>query len=219
MQRVSSSIVKEARRCYSSFTLVELLTVIAIIAILAALTLAAGTGALKQAARNRARAEVVGMGSALENYKTDVGLFPPGTTTPGGSSALLGPPAANYPMDPTISGGNYQHSSQALYQALSGKTNYSDPIPTGGLTTYFSLTAKQLGNLSPSGGGTTYIKDPFGFSYGYSTGDNNLVNVPPTAQTRYPYNGTGFFDLWSTGGTTGSKNTDTNSWIMNWKNS
>ena len=35
-------------------------------------------------------------------------------------------------------------------------------------------------------------KDPFGNSYGYSPGDDR--------SQRPPNNGTGFFDLWSTGG-------------------
>ena len=53
---------KVSRRRFvpTSFTLVELLTVIAIIAILVGLTLAAYSGVAKTAARSRARSEITG---------------------------------------------------------------------------------------------------------------------------------------------------------------
>jgi len=37
--------------------------------------------------------------------------------------------------------------------------------------------------------------------------------------TSYPYNGTGFFDLWSTAGKglVGSTAANTNAWISNWQ--
>ena len=79
-----------------------------------------------------------------------------------------------------------------------------------------SFRTGQLGNIKTAAGTgyaattSTYIQDPFGFSYGYSTGDgvNNI-----------PYNGDGFFDLWSTGGTTGATTANpnyTNTWLVNW---
>jgi len=189
----------------ASFTLVELLTVIAIIAILAALTLAAGTGVLKKAARSRASSEIQAMSTALEGYKNDNGIYPVGNTTAGSSSSLLGPPTGAYPGDPVVANVTaYQNSSAALFQALSGITNYATDIPLSSVKHYMSFKANQIGSPTVN----SYIKDPWNNSYGYSTGDNQ------TPQGQYPFNGSGFFDLWSTAGTTTSA---TNTWISNWQ--
>jgi len=191
MYRVSSVTLRRSYFRVSSFTLVELLAVIAIIALLAGLTLVAGGSVLKSAARTRAKNEIQAMSSGLENYKVDNGVYP--------AYIMTGPPYGN---DPSTSGGVYQLSSQLLYQALSGKVNYTDP--STGTNFYMPFKPGQLASLNNN----TYVKDPFGFSYGYSTGDgaNNI-----------PYNGAGFFDLWSTAGTTGGATQSTNTWIVNWK--
>lgn len=52
----------------------------------------------------------------------------------------------------------------------------------------------------------TYIVDPWGYAYGYMPMNPGTTNTPT-------FN-VGFFDLWSTGGGTAAKNT--NSWIVNW---
>ncbi|HUB66245.1 MAG TPA: prepilin-type N-terminal cleavage/methylation domain-containing protein [Candidatus Methylacidiphilales bacterium] len=193
----------------SSFTLVEVLTVMVIIAILASLVIFAGEAVMLAGSRNRAQSEIKAFSSALENYKNDNGTYPTDGTN------LVGPPNSPYPTDPSVSGGNYQLSSAKLYLALSGKTNFTDE-PVAGRVPYYVFKGNQVGNpTGASGGGaSTYVQDPFNFSYGYSIGDGTTANVP--------YNGLGQFDLWSTGGTTGSsfssnKNT-TNSWICNWPN-
>ena len=179
-----------------SFTLVELLTVILIIAILMALTIAASEGVLNMAARSRARSEIAAMGSALENYKTDNAIYP---------SNDFGVPPTNYPQDPTV--GSYTNGAQILFQALTGITNFGTDTPQAGETNYMSFKANQL-----SGNTDTGVQDPFGYAYGYNTGDTNGANAPN--------NGIGFFDLWSTGGAisnSGSPSTTaTNSWISNW---
>ena len=186
----------------SSFTLIEMMAVIAIIAILAGLILWAGTGVMKVGASSRAQTEIQGMSTGLEGYKVDNGAYPAYDM---GSSTNYG-----NMLDPSVAGGSYQLSSTNLYQALSGQTNFTDP--PGGNKSYFTFKASQVGN--PSGGTcTTYVQDPYGFSYGYNTGGGVNNDVP--------YNGSGFFDLWSTGGTTASTTANpypTNSWINNWKN-
>ncbi len=187
----------------AAFTLVELLTVIAIIAILAGLLLAAGSGIMKKAARSRASAEIQAMSTALEAYKTDNGIYPVGNTTASSGSSLTGPPTGSYPGDPVVANiAAYQTASEALYQALSGQTYYS-AAPTAGVKSYMSFKLSQIG--SPTGP-LSYIKDPWTNPYGYSTGN--------TTQTLYPYNGSGFFDLWSTGGTTAG---NTAIWLTNWQ--
>ena len=198
------------KRRYDSFTLIELLVVMAIIGILAALTIAAGEGVMSQAARSRGRTEIKAMGTALENYKADNGSYFQ-TNTFSGTNTYAS-------TDGTVSGGLYQEASQGLYQALSGKTNFED-VPTGGVKTYFPFKANQLGNANASAGtagsSSTYIEDPWGNSYGYCTGDtNNPPQYPPN-------NGSGFYDLWATGGILSGNATAnptlTNSWISNWQ--
>ncbi|MCE0496382.1 MAG: prepilin-type N-terminal cleavage/methylation domain-containing protein [Methylacidiphilales bacterium] len=190
----------------SSFTLIEMLTVIAIIAILAALILWAGSAVMAAGARARTTAEIQGMSSALEGYKTDNGAYPSydmGTSSNYGVTLI----------DPSVAGGSFQESSTNLYQALSGQTNFTQ-APVGNKV-YFQFKGSQLGNLNgTSAAGGTYVQDPFGFSYGYNTGGG--------ANNDVPYNGSGFFDLWSTAGVTsntvvaGHSVYATNSWIDNW---
>jgi prepilin-type N-terminal cleavage/methylation domain-containing protein len=101
----------------ASFTLIELLTVMALIAILAALVLSAGIGVMTKAARSRATGEIQAMSTALEGYKTDNGNYPPS------DRVLL---LTNTATDPYFSKEDdgtstaYQTNSQLLYQALSG---------------------------------------------------------------------------------------------------
>ncbi len=194
---------------WASFTLVEMLTVIAIIAILAALVLAAGSAVMQKASRSRAASEIQAMSTALEGYKTDNGIYPIGNPTAGSPSSLLGPPSADYTLDPTAA--TYQSASEALFQSLSGITNYATDIPLAGVKSYMSFKANQVGNLT----GPSYVKDPWNYSYGYSTGDNK------SPQVQYPFNGAGFFDLWSTGGVTAAKVATTpsltNAWLSNWQ--
>ena len=217
MRKVTSSSERARKSRLASFTLVELMTVMAIILILAALVLGAWSGVMKEGGRKRAQGEIQAMSAALEGYKTDNGVYPIGTTTAGAASQLLGPPSpGTYLPDPAVANApNYQNASQALYQALSGQTNFND-APVAGVKSYYLFKINQLGNNNAPAGtippGSTYIRDPWNNAYGYSTGDNKIPQV------QYPNNGTGFFDLWSTGGTTGvNPTTDPNNWIVNWK--
>jgi prepilin-type N-terminal cleavage/methylation domain-containing protein len=181
----------------ASFTLVELLTVIAIIAILAALTLAAAQGVMTQAARSRAKTEIQAMSTALEGYKTDNGAYP-STHTFSSTNAYT-----------QSSGSEYQGSSQLLYQALSGYANYYDTA-VAGTRSYMTFKTAQLGGYK-SGTGPTYIQDPWRNPYGYYTGDTASPQLNP------PISGTGFFDLWSTGGTAQNGSIATNAWLVSWQ--
>jgi len=173
----------------------------AIISILVALVIASAQGIIARSAQSRATAEVEWMKKALENYKLDNGSYP------AGQGLLTGANGA-YPKDPSIVGGPYQQSSQLLYQALAGKATYL--APPGGKA-YMLFQTTQLGNYKASSTGNTYIQDPWNYSYGYSTGDTNSPQTDP------PENGTGFYDLWSTGGTSPSSSVTTNAWITNWR--
>jgi prepilin-type N-terminal cleavage/methylation domain-containing protein len=187
-------------RSLSSFTLIELLVVMAIIAILASLILYAGNAVIIKGQRSRAAAEIQAMSTALEGYKTDNGIYPPTTA--------LTLTTNNYATtDPNGAAGAYQQSSQILYQALSGQTNFLDTTVVG--KAYMSFKANQLGNATAATGTTAPNST---YSTGTSTGGGT---------TNFPYNGNGFFDLWSTGGITLAKETAnaslTNAWISNWQ--
>ena len=187
----------------NSFTLVELLVVIFIIVILTAIILSAAQGVLTTAARSRTKAEIQALATHLEEYKTDNGLYPL-TNTFATTNAYA-------TVDPTSV--NYIASSQLLYEALSGKTNFLDS-PAVGVKYYMNFKANQVGNAkavagSPISSTSTYVQDAFAYSYGYSTGTNS----PAAGQ---PNNGIGFFDLWSTAGTLSSTANNTNTWINNW---
>ena len=182
------------------FTLIELLTVIGIIAILAGIVLGAWPAVRQKALRSRASSEIMAMSSGLEGYKTDNGIYP-------ASTGITGPPApGTYTVYDPISANAavYQTASGLLYQGLTGQTAYNTS-PAAGAKSYMTFKISQIGSPTAN----SYIKDPWGNAYGYSTGD---ANVP---QVKYPFNGTGFFDLWTTDGLTTAAGVST--WTTNWQ--
>jgi len=160
------------------FTLLELVVVMAVIVVLAGLILATSSYVHAQGARSRAESEIAAISAALESYKVDNGVYP--------SSNLL-------PTEPNPV--SYQAYSNLLYLTLTGDTD-EDGRPGPGIL-YLSFKPNQLGG----GGRSTFIKDPFGNSYGYST----------LGPTNGGYNPT--FDLWSTAGDTDGIQAK---WITNW---
>jgi type II secretory pathway pseudopilin PulG len=172
----------------AAFTIVELLVVMAIILVLAALILGTSGYVQKKGARSRAEAEIAAMSAALESYKADNGIY----VTTSDTDAL----------DPATTDINkYTAASLALYEALGG-----DPSATrqGTAKVYFTFKPAQLSPPPPSVATVTFIRDPFGNSYGYSTAkaSGGAVGYNPT------------FDLWSIAdGTIGA---DQSKWIKNW---
>ena len=168
------------------FTIVEVLVAMAIILVLAGLILATSSYISNKGARSRAEVEIAAMSAALENYKTDNGIYPSDITI---DARTIGDPA------------QYQTASTTLFKNLSGDLNgdgQSDP----GVTSYMAFKPNQTG-------GTTapfFVKDPFGNSYGYST-------IFQTDSTK-GYNPT--FDLWSTAGTSTTGTPNPVPWIKNW---
>ena len=208
-------------RSEASFTVIELLLVIAIIIILASLILSTVGYVQKKGARSRAEAEIAAMSAALESYKADNGIYPRGNANLGNTTpydtdklaAMTDPTyASNTPPDPKPSptpgynpdDASYKNASFFLYGQLSG--NVSGDRSTFTQQTYFQFKPTML---SPKGGtGTvTAIRDPFGYSYGYSTAKqaDNTKGFNPT------------FDLWSTAGTSDAQKAQyENAWIKNW---
>ncbi|MGZ5005067.1 MAG: type II secretion system protein [Chthoniobacterales bacterium] len=178
-----------------AFTLIELLVVMAIIIILAGLILGTSGYVQKKGARSRAEAEIAAMSAALESYKADNGIYPTNTDT----EAL----AANKSVDPSAAA--YENASLYLYKAISGDPNATR---SGGGKSYMNFKPNMLKPTPPSTAPVIAIRDPFGYSYGYST----IKAKAPSGTDGY--NPT--FDLWSTAGTTGGQPLDQNQWIKNW---
>src|SRR3979411_2796000 len=63
-------------RTPSAFTVAELLIVIASILVLTGLILATSGYVQKKGARSRAEAEIAAISAALENYRSDNGIYP-----------------------------------------------------------------------------------------------------------------------------------------------
>jgi prepilin-type N-terminal cleavage/methylation domain-containing protein len=190
----------------SAFTLIELVVVVGIILILAGLVLSTAGYARKKGARARAETEIAAMSAALESYKADNATYVRNTDTDGLDAQTSGNPCA------------YRDASLYLYKQLSGDTN-ANFQPPAGAKSYFTFKPNMLGTspttttdacgntLTPTT--VSYIRDPFGNIYGYST-------IQETGTTTQGYNPT--FDLWSTNGLTSSPPTaaDRNQWIKNW---
>jgi type II secretory pathway pseudopilin PulG len=194
------------RTTTAAFTLIELLIVMAIIIVLAGLILATSGYVQTKGKRSRAEAEIAAMSAALENYKADNGVYPADAST----TDTLNPAADPGGGDPRT----FVASSQFLYKQLSGDAD-GDPTTAQPPSSPNYLGAALKPNmLSPSPPGpNTYIKDPFGFCYGYSTA--KATSPSGTAG----YNPT--FDFWSTGGETAKKSGETfaqyqQRWIKNW---
>jgi prepilin-type N-terminal cleavage/methylation domain-containing protein len=190
-----------------AFTLIELIVTITVIVILTGLVLSTVGYVQKKGARARAETEIAAMSAAGENYKADNGIYPTNPDTNALNAQTVGNPCA------------YQAASLYLYKQLSGDTN-ANFQPTA--KSYFTFKPNMLGTspttttdacgntLTPTT--VSYIRDPFGNIYGYSTIDNPVANPNPIPG----YNPT--FDLWSTAGLTNSPPSaaDQNRWIKNW---
>jgi type II secretory pathway pseudopilin PulG len=182
-------------RVEDAFTLIELIIVIGIIIVLAGLILATSGYVTKKGQRSRAEAEIAALSAALESYKADNGIYPRDTATDSLDAKLIYTPTS------------YQGASGDLYAQLIGDADYND-ITDAGAKTYMSFKPNMKGlpdkSQPPSAANKTFIQDPFGNSYGYSTANQ--------ASTSTGYNPT--FDLWSTAG--GKAASDVPGWIKNW---
>ena len=140
--------MKIKTRWTRSFTLIELMAVVAVIAILAGLVLG-GAGAVRQrAARGEAKAEIAAIEAGLARYQMDFGSYP--------TSTGITPSGTNYPASPS----GYNSAGQALFTNLWGAATY------GATTT----TRRQYLNVKPSmvnTSGVNYFIDPWGYAYGY----------------------------------------------------
>lgn len=169
-----------------SFTLIELLVVMAVIVILTGITLGAAGAIQNKAARTRALGEVQAMGTALESYKIDNGVYP-------STNNMLTMTVAS-PIGSTA----YSASATILYTSLSGGMANFTGTPSGKV--YISFRRNQLSSTM-----SCYVQDPFGYPYGY------VVNTTPNTGMN-----PGFYDLWSTSGKSDTTSMTNGIWISNW---
>lgn len=204
----------------TAFTLVEMLTVMAVIAILAGLIVSVNAYAHRKAALLRATGEITTMAASCEAYKADFGDYPRDLTG-----------SATDDLDPRVDGDptkeKYQKASLALYKALSGDANANGRATE---KPYFEFRPDHLQKSST--GDIKFLKDPFGNSYGYSTAAAKVErtfreelkkNPNATRKDVKGYNPT--FDLWSTGGVVSKTagggdpsvlNAERKRWVKNW---
>jgi len=226
--RHSSLVTRHCR----GFTLVELLTVIAIIAIIAAMLMPVAGYVVRKAKIQQAQAEEKEIETAIESYKADYGFYPPDNPVPG-----------NGPL-----------TNQLLYELIGTTTNSSaSPMAFQTLDNAVTNTVAQLNTVfGPNIGGfmncnkpgatedarpaTTYLRglkagqiatDPGGVevlttaAIGDSTyqpmSDWKTLAGQPADPWRYnsssPTNTPGAYDLWLQISVGGKLNL-----ICNWKN-
>jgi type II secretory pathway pseudopilin PulG len=194
---VSSAIRgRSAFRGETAFTILELLIVISIIIILAGLTIATMSYVQSKARRSRAEAEIAAISAALENYKADNGIYPSDAAT----NAL--DPSSDVNPSSTPHPNKYDTAGTSLYQQLGGDQDKDPATPADDTKNYISPLVKP-DNVASNPAGGSYLKDPFGNAFGYSTSKSNGGNG---------YNPT--FDLWSTAD--GKTQPETVGWIKNW---
>ena len=204
-----------------AFTLIEMLTVMAVISVLASLIVAVNSFAQKKSALVRAEGEIRTMIAACEGYKADAGGYPRDLGSGSENTAntdLLCPTIDGDPLSD-----KYRKACLVLYKALSGDEN-ADGKSSGKL--YCEFMPNQLKKTAD--GEVKYIQDPFGNAYGYSTNgaaSEELYRdqLEKNPGTRRPKSG-GFnstYDLWSTGGVInkeggGALNDVRKRWVKNW---
>ncbi len=180
-----------------AFTIMELLIVITIIIVLAGLVMTTTGYVQKKGARSRAETEIAAISAALDSYKADNGAYPTTANTEALKPNLHGDPRSS----------SYILAGRDLYIQLTGDNDGNPSTPDRGKSYMGSgLKSNMLTPQTP--GPNTYITDPFGNCYGYST----VKALAPAGSDGY--NPT--FDLWSTAGTTGGGASDRSQWIKNW---
>lgn len=209
----------------SAFTLIEMLTVLAIIVILTSMVISVGVYVQKRSALARSAGEIKMLEAACESYKSDTGSYPRDTVKTDN---------INPKVDLIPTAAKYAESSLFLYQELTGdksttgdndlkgKPGSGPPngIPDFGEPRYLKEFEPRILNavkdkVTKKISTVNFFQDPFGFSYAYSTGaakdeqtyQTAILTDPskisslkrPTGAALHGFT-PGSFDLWSTGG-------------------
>ena len=214
-------LIRPLRRLGNGFTRIELLVVLVVIAILAGLILS--TSGVITRHSPHTQSEIEALETALESYKADHGAYPHQPLALNGSipAVISRGGRTNVPsdlLDPQTNGNSlpddsvYANASLELYEALTGDLSLSGTGGGAGVTNYIHdmrpfIYGRYNSNAPISGTNpVTYLSDPFGNCYGYSTakaiaistGTSSISGYPSTSGTYPGFNST--YDLWSTGG-------------------
>ena len=206
------------------FTLIELVTVLGVIIILAGLVLSLSQLVRIKGRRAQAQVDRMALAGACEAYKTDNGGYPQDASGTSVTDSL--DPRANF--NPSSSATpSYAASSLFLYQKLTGDVNANGRIDAGETAVPYGadfFKPLKFDQGYKTKGTISYIADPFGYSYGYSTAGLKAeqdyrvqLQTNPAASRPAPsrgYNST--FDLWSTSGSVATTSADQAKWIKNW---
>jgi prepilin-type N-terminal cleavage/methylation domain-containing protein len=157
---MSFPLVPRGRYAFKAFTLIELLTVIAIIGILAAITLSVSKGVRTRALQSRTKAELAVISQALEAYKRQYGDYPQtGAKTD-----------AKPDSSPDIGNITDTYSQTAVFNALAGKLGPKLTALNGKAfleLSRFSLETTALPNPTNTTAVDNALLDPWGRRYIY----------------------------------------------------
>ena len=219
-----------------AFTLIELLTVIAIIAILAGIFLAVTGAARESARRSRAQSEISAIQTALTRFEVDFGFFPE-ISFIGNATELTDDEYPSYNDAPE----DYQLTGRALFYALQG-IGYFTNIPDDFEETQTNRPLMDLAvaQVDDRDSVTTIegsddlnrrirsayhdsenfqdgpmVVDPWGFPYGYFYRSRQLVNADQSASRgQRSIHNFELYDLWST--RDAERDREPERWITNW---
>jgi type II secretory pathway pseudopilin PulG len=197
----------------NGFTLVELITVIAVLIVIAALTIGIVALVNRKAGVTKALTEIGAMQSLCAAYNNDHGSYPQNADTDALDPRVDADPASS----------KYQKASLHLYSCITGDFlpgGAPDGRPDNGKPSYATFLPRQLG--TKKSGEVLFIQDPFGSAYGYSTAGSvveaqyraALRSNPNLARPSALKGYKSTFDLWSTGG--GSTKQQQPKWVKNW---
>ena len=204
----------------SGFTLIEMITVMAVIVILVGLVVGVYSYAQKKAAERRTTAEIATIGMAIKNYETDNASPPRDETTDTLDPRKHGAPNDSEQLK------LFKVASQALYKALSGDTDLDfKSTEKSYAPDFFRPERIKFDDPKKTDRKVEYIVDPYGYCYGYSTlgltADENYraeLRKKPNAERPKDQGFNPTFDLWSTAGSnvTAPTDLDRQKWIKNW---
>lgn len=230
------------RPAHQAFTLLELMTVLAVIVIITAMVVGVAGLVQTKTAKARAVAEMSMLAAAAERYKSENGSYPQSAQDVGDSPDGTNKLSPMEHFQPSSS--EYGKASLFFYKELTGDTNEPcDGIPEDGAPSYLKEFDPRILKKTTTGVGASKavkvegFQDPFGYFYGYSTAAafeeseyrvklRKPTGKPPVRKTGADargFNSTSF-DLWSTAGSslTGKKTSATEmkdeqaKWLKNW---